>query len=139
MGMRAPNFTAPMYGNEGIFDLAEHPGKIVVINFWATWCTPCINELPHFDEILRQYSDDVIVVALHSNLVTEDVKAFLAKYDYDISFALDATGEIITSFGGSAMLPQTVILDRNGVITYNAVGSLTYGKLHDLVLSVMEP
>lgn len=132
-GMFAATFSAPIYGADQRFDLADHKGRVVIINFWATWCTPCISELPHFDVIAKAYKDDVTVVALHSNLVTEDVEAFLAKHDYQLDFVLDERGDIIKSFGGSTMLPQTVILDRNGVITYNAVGSLTYDKLEALV------
>jgi hypothetical protein len=48
-------------------------------------------------------------------------------------FALDATGEIIASFNGSTMLPQTVVIDANGIITYNAVGSVTYEMLERLI------
>lgn len=136
-GMRAPSFTAPIYGSERVFDMNEHAGKVVVINFWATWCTPCINELPHFESVAQAYPEDVSVIALHSNLVTDDVDAFLAKYDYQMDFALDQTGEIIKAFGGSTMLPQTVIVDANGIITYNAVGSLTHEKLVELVKSAI--
>ena len=137
VGMRAPTFTAPIYGRGTNFDLAQQQGKVVVINFWATWCTPCINELPHFEEIARKYSDRVSVVALHSNLVTDDVEAFLAKHDYHLTFALDQTGEIIKSFGGSTMLPHTIIVDQNGMIIYNAVGSLTLDKLEALLAPII--
>ncbi len=136
-GMRAPSFTAPIYGSDRVFDMNEHAEKVVVINFWATWCTPCINELPHFESVAQAYPEDVSVIALHSNLVTDDVEAFLAKYDYQMDFALDQTGEIIKAFGGSTMLPQTVIVDANGIITYNAVGSLTHEKLVELIESAI--
>ena len=133
IGMRAADFSAPVYSSDTVFHLQDHQGKVVILNFWATWCTPCVNELPHFDDIANSYADDVVVVALHSHLVTDDVDAFLAKHDYQLTFALDQTGDIITSFGGSTMLPHTVILDRNGTIIYNAVGSLTLEKLEALV------
>ncbi len=132
-GMRAPDFSAPVYGQENPFRLSDHRGKTVVVNFWATWCSPCCEELPYFDELHRKYGDTVSVVAVHSDLVTDDVEAYLAKYTYQMPFALDETGDIIRSFGGSTMLPQTVIIDPNGVITYNAVGSLTLDKLESLV------
>jgi thiol-disulfide isomerase/thioredoxin len=133
-GMRAPDFTAEVYGeNSASFRLSEHRGKTVIVNFWATWCTPCCNELPHFDELSRNHPEDVVVIALHSNMVTDDVEAYLSQFDYQMPFALDATGEIITSFNGSTMLPQTVVIDANGIITYNAVGSVTYEMLEKLV------
>lgn len=135
VGMRAPVFTAPVYGSDAPFNLADYRGRIVIINFWATWCAPCIKELPYFQAIEQEFDREVKVIALHSNLVTEDVSSFLAKHDYQMAFALDQTGDIIKSFGGSTMLPHTVILDKNGVIIYNAVGSLTYEKLSALVHS----
>lgn len=133
VGMRAPDFSAPIYGSSDLFVLSEHSGKTVIINFWATWCTPCCEELPYFDEIHRRYGDRVSVVAIHSDLVTDDVPAYLSRFDYKMSFALDETGEIIKAYGGSTMLPQTVIVDENGIIIYNAVGSLTLEKLEALL------
>lgn len=134
VGMRCPDFTVPLYG-EGNFTLADVRGKVVVINFWATWCTPCCNELPYFQQLLETYGDDVAVVAIHSSLITDDVEAYLAKqsYVYTMPFALDETGEVMTALGGSTMLPMTVVLDRDGIVTYNQVGSVTYEKLVSLV------
>ena len=133
VGMRAPDFTVPMYGQDAPFTLSDHLGKTVVVNFWATWCTPCVKELPYFDDVYRAQGDSVAVVAIHSSLVTDNVEKYLAQFDYALPFALDETGGVITSFGGSTMLPHTVIIDKNGVITYNATGSLTPEKLNDLL------
>lgn len=132
VGMRAPDFTAPVYGSDVPFTLSEHRGKTVVVNFWATWCTPCCKELPHFDALYQTYGDAVAVVAIHSDLVTDDVEAYLSGFDYRMPFALDETGGIIKSFGGSTMLPQTIVINADGVITYNKVGSLTYETLEAL-------
>lgn len=133
VGMRAPDFTVPVYGQDVPFTLSEHLGKTVIVNFWATWCTPCCQELPHFDEVYRKYGDSVAVVAIHSDLVTDDVEGYLSKFDYQMPFALDEKGTVIRSFGGSTMLPQTVIIDPHGVITYNATGSVTLEKLESLL------
>lgn len=133
-GMQAPDFSVPLYGEEGgMFTLSENAGRVVVLNFWATWCTPCCAELPHFDELAAAYPDDVRVIAVHSQLVTDDVEKYLAQYDYDIPFGLDETGEVITAFNGSTMLPQTVIIDADGIVVYNSVGSLDYARLDSLV------
>lgn len=140
VGMRAPDFSVPVYGEEGsVFTLSEHRGKPVIVNFWATWCTPCCGELPYFDEIYRTYGNDAAVVAIHSDLVTDDVEAYLANYDYQLPFALDETGSVIQSFGGSTMLPQTIVIDANGIIVYNAVGSVTYEVLENLLSQAEEP
>ena len=133
VGMLAPDFSAPVYGTERTFVLSEQLGKTVVVNFWATWCTPCCSELPHFDEVYQNHGEDVVVIAIHSDLITDDVEAYLAQYDYQMPFALDETGSIIRAFGGSTMLPHTVIINPEGIITYNAVGSLTLEKLLSLL------
>jgi len=132
VGMRLPDFTAAIYGG-GEFSSADCRGKILVINFWATWCTPCVNELPHFERLAAEYADELNVIALHSSLVTEDVDAWLARENYALSFAFDETGDIITSLGGSTMLPMTVVTDAKGVIVYNAVGSVSYEKLLEII------
>ena len=131
--MLAPDFTVPLYGDGSSFTLSGQRGKTVIVNFWATWCGPCVKELPHFDELLARYPDEVAVVAIHSDLVTEDVEAYLAGYDYRLPFALDETGEVLRSYGGSTMLPQTIVIDPAGVITYNRAGSATYAMLESLL------
>lgn len=133
VGMLAPDFSVPIYGVDKSFTLSEHRGKTVVINFWATWCTPCCKELPYFDELFRKNSDEVRVIAIHADLVTDDVEQYLSGYDYQMPFALDTSGDILRQYGGSSMLPQTIIVDENGVITYNAVGSLTLERLESLI------
>ena len=115
------------------FALSEHRGQVVVINLWATWCAPCVGELPSFDRLSRDYGEEVAVLAIHSDLITDDVEAFLSNYDYDIAFAIDEEGGAIASLGGTTMLPQTIILDADGIVTYNRVGSMTYETLEALV------
>lgn len=129
VGMYAPDFAVPICGNQSTFTLSKQRGKKVVINFWATWCTPCIRELPYFDSVYRKHQEDVAVIALHANLITDDVEAYLSNFDYEMPFAIDQTGEIVKAFGGSTMLPQTIIVDENGIIIYNAVDSMTEEEL----------
>ena len=130
-GERPADFSlTQMNGDE--FTLSQHRGQIVVINIWATWCGPCVKELPYFDRLQREHPD-VAVLAIHSDLITDDVDAFLAGTDYQMAFAIDSTGEVIASLGGSTMLPQTVVLDRSGEVVYNRVGSVTYETLEGLL------
>ena len=134
VGMRCPAFTVPLYGTDGgsfTFDGAS--GKPTVINFWATWCTPCVNELPYFEALYEKYGDQIDIVAIHSDLVTDDVDEFLAREGLSLPFALDETGDVIASLGGSTMLPMTVVVDSAGKIVYNKVGSVTFELLDSLV------
>lgn len=134
VGMRCPDFSVPLYGADGArFTLSEALGRPVVINFWATWCTPCVNELPHFEAIAEKYGERIAMAVIHSELVTDDVEAFLAQRALKLPFALDETGEAIALLGGSTMLPMTVIVDADGTIVYNQVGSVTYELLESLI------
>ena len=133
--MLAPDFRLTTLSTNDEFVLSAQRGKKVIINFWATWCGPCVKELPYFDQIHQMYGDDVVVIAVHSNLVTDDIQGYLSNYDYQLTFALDHDGRVITAFGGSTMLPHTVIVDESGVITYNAVGSVTLTQLESLLMA----
>jgi len=111
-------------------------GKISIINFWGTWCTPCVNELPYFDQIATEYADTVSVFAIHTNMVIETAPEFLGKYYPDslITFASDGAGEsYYSTLGGRGTYPYTVILDENGVILKVFVSSLEYEDLKEVV------
>lgn len=140
IGMIRPDFTVPLYNNtEGQkFTIGDVKDKVVVVNFWATWCTPCVEELPHFEALYKNYSDNVAVIAIHSNDVTDDVQAFLDREQLDFPIGQDETGDVLASYGGSIMLPVTVVIDREGRIVYNSTGSVTYEKLEELVKPLLK-
>ena len=131
-GMILPDFTAECVdGTE--FHLADTRGKVVFINLWATWCGPCVAELPLFDALYREHGDDICVLAIHSPDVTEDVPAFLEKRNLSMPFAVDGEDRaLFTLVNGTPTLPQTLVLDREGKVIYNRVGSATAELLEDL-------
>ena len=115
------------------FDLADTRGKVVFINLWATYCGPCVKELPLFDKLYHENEDDIAMIAVHANLTTEDVPAYIREKGWDIPFAIDDSDE--TVFGivnGSLALPQTIVLNRKGEVIYNQVGSVTEEVLETL-------
>ena len=114
-------------------------GKITIINFWGTWCTPCVAELPYFEQIADEYGEDVTVVAIHSAVSRETAPAYIGEHypDTSLLFSWDNgegfTGEYYTLLGGRGTYPYTVILDENGVIVKIFVSSLTYNDLKAVV------
>ena len=117
-------------------------GKITIINFWGTWCTPCVNELPYFDQIAEEYADQVTVIAVHTHLVIDTAPAYIGSYYSDSSmlfvkdYPLDETGlngGYYTSLGGRGTFPYTVILDETGRIISIFVSSLEYEDLKQVV------
>ena len=96
------------------------------INLWATYCTPCVKELPHFDAFYREHGDDVAMLAVHSSIVTDEPESYLADKGYSIPFALDTEDDMVWGIvNGSSTIPQTIVLDRDGVVIYNRKGSIT--------------
>lgn len=111
-------------------------GRITVINFWGTWCTPCVKELPYFDQIATDYADSVSVIAIHTNMIVETAPDYIAKYypESKIIFAEDVTDEgYYAKLGGRGTYPYTVILDENGVIAEIFVSALEYDDLKNAI------
>jgi len=136
VGERLPDFAIEtMDGKE--FRLSEHRGRVVFLNVWATWCGPCVQELPWF-EAFAQTHPDAAVLAIHGALITEDVADWLAGTDYSLPFAIDADGAVSRLLGVSSMLPHTVVLDPAGRVIYNAPGSVTPELLEELYRQARE-
>ncbi|MBR0373089.1 MAG: redoxin family protein [Mogibacterium sp.] len=115
------------------FHLADARGKVVFINLWATYCGPCVKELPEFCDLSEDHDDDVVVIAIHSGETVTDVGEFVQSQGWTIPFAIDsADGELFGILGGSSMLPQTIVLDRDGRVIYNQTGSVDRDKLERL-------
>ena len=107
-------------------------GKVTFINFRATYCTPCIQALPHFDALNRAHAGDIAVIAVHSCFVTKDPEEFLADKGYAFSFANDSDNALMALAGGTGTLPQTVVMNRWGEVIYNKAGSVTPERLEAL-------
>ena len=125
---------------DGIKEETVNPaetGKITIINFWGTWCTPCVAELPYFDEIAANYGDEVQVIAIHTDMRAKETAAeYIAEYypESKITFAKDIAGEkYYSTLGGRGTYPYTVILDENGIIVEVFVKALHYEDLAAVV------
>ena len=115
------------------FNLADNRGKVVIINLWATYCGPCVQELPHFNELYHEHEGDVEVLAVHAAFTTEDVSTYIQEKGWDIPFAIDESDEkIFKIVNGSTALPQTIVLNRKGEVIFNRVGSVTKELLDKL-------
>jgi peroxiredoxin len=118
----APDFTLKnIDGNE--VSLSDYKGKIVFINFWATWCGPCRHEVPAFVELQEEYGkDDLVILGISVDRGDLSVVPAFAK-DYNINYeVLYASAEVVAMYGGINSIPTTYIVDREGYIRDGRIG-----------------
>jgi thiol-disulfide isomerase/thioredoxin len=99
-------------------------GKVVFVNFWATWCPPCREEIPDLIRLQEKYKDDVVVLGISEDEAPpETVRAFAAQHGMNYFVAMK-TPELGKVFRGVAALPTTFVIDREGRIVQRHVGLL---------------
>ncbi len=129
----APDFTVLNERGQSV-QLSDYHGKPVVVNFWATWCTPCQSELPAFESAYEEYKKDIQFMMV--NLTTKedalgsvsDIKDFINERGYDFPVYFDTKGEASNAYDTSA-IPVTLFIDKKGDLVYQHVGAMTEMQL----------
>jgi len=124
------DFTAALL-NGNSFTLSEHTGKVVILNFWATWCEPSTDLLPTFKKLSKKFGDDLILITVNSGENAEVIEKFLKEKDYKFQVALDQDGNVKESYRVNS-LPYTVLIDKDGKVAATYVGYSTADTMFDL-------
>jgi thiol-disulfide isomerase/thioredoxin len=99
-------------------DLAAYKGKVVYLDFWASWCGPCRLSFPYMERLSQYYArQPFVIVAVNLDHSRDKADAFLAQFGPDIHVVYDPTGQIATKYGVKAM-PTSVLIGRDGRIRY---------------------
>jgi len=115
IGNRAPDFTLKTADGKEM-SLKSLRGKKVVLNFWATWCGPCVGEMPYFQDITRTWNaDEVVILAINLEENASTVKNFLAGERFTFTTLLDTEGTVGKRYEVSS-IPRTFFIDRDGII-----------------------
>ena len=121
VGDAAPDFTAVLTdGTE--FTLSEQQGKVVLLNFWATWCGPCVREMPAFEKLYGEYGEDVAILAVNCMEREDIVKAFQDENGYTFPIACDPEGDVSLKYPSQG-IPYTLVIDEKGIIQNIYVGA----------------
>ncbi len=118
LAQTAPDFT--LHNGPQTVRLSQFRGKLVILNFWATWCAPCIDELPSLQELQKQ-RPDVQVLAVSIDDDPAAYAAFLKQYDISLLSVRDGSQGANLKYG-SVRVPETFVLDRSGVVRRKFVG-----------------
>ena len=134
-----------LVGSDEKFSVIDNKGKIVIINFWYTSCTPCVQELPHFDALYKKYSDSIEVIAIHEasiyntnpqavkDFIDSQFEGFTIKFGYD-----DLESQYYAMLGGKQAWPMTIIVDQDGFVSFVRQGSLTSEALEAEITKLLD-
>jgi thiol-disulfide isomerase/thioredoxin len=114
-------------------ELAELRGKVVLVNFWATWCPYCRHEMPAMQAFYRDHQARGFEIVAYSIDETQaEVDTFMRDKGYTFPAPL-ATRAVIEAFGGVSRVPLSFVVDRDGVIRHRIAGQVHAGRLDDLI------
>lgn len=135
----APFFTSTDLDGKA-FDLNAYKGKVIVLNFWATWCGPCRREIPDFIQLQDEYGASglqIVGVALDEQGASI-VKPFADKFKINYPVVVDAKSEVAAMYGQMNAIPVTIIVDRTGKIRSRQVGMRTKAQIESIALPILK-
>jgi cytochrome c biogenesis protein CcmG/thiol:disulfide interchange protein DsbE len=124
IGSAAPDFT--VHDSERTVTLSQFKGQVVVLNFWATWCAPCIEEMPSLVQMQeRMKAKGVTVLAVSVDADENSYRRFLRDHNVNLLSVRDADQKSNELYG-TIKFPETYIIDRNGVVRRKFIGAVDW-------------
>ena len=116
-----PDFSLPDLDQQ-LHSLADYKGKVVLINFWASWCTPCITEMPGIQRLANALKDQPFeILTINVSDAENRIREFLRRMNLNLTVLLDRDGKVFKEWGGK-LLPASHLVDGNGMIRYRVIG-----------------
>jgi cytochrome c biogenesis protein CcmG/thiol:disulfide interchange protein DsbE len=126
IGTVAPNFT--VQDSDRKVALNDFHGKVVVLNFWATWCPPCVEEMPSLSQLQQRMKDKgVTVLAVSVDVSTDKYQSFISEHNLHLLTVRDGNQQSNTLYG-TFKFPETYIIDRNGVMRRKFIGGVDWSQ-----------
>ena len=125
---QAQDFSFQSATDDGAKRLSDYKGKYVLLNFWATWCPPCLEEMPDLSEISEKYRDKDLVVLAVSDEDGETVRAFLERHDYKFETGflnVESDDNLPDIFKNTVGRPTSFLIDKDGTVKSVIVGGST--------------
>ena len=120
--------------------LADYQGKVLLINFWASWCTPCITEMPGIQRLSDALKDQPFeILTINVSDVENRIREFLKRMNLNLTVLLDSDGKVFNAWHGK-VLPASYLVDGNGMIRYHVIGPMEWDndKVHKIIVSLIK-
>lgn len=129
VGDTIPNFTLPLMGGGTIDYQSQLKGKVLIVNYWATWCAPCVEEIPALERLRRQLKGtDIEILTININEGdTSESKALLERSRAQLLTALDPGGKVALTWG-TAKLPETYVIAPGGEVVEKIIGAQIWDR-----------
>jgi peroxiredoxin len=131
VGSVAPDFSLQSSSDTTI-RLSSLRGKIVMVNFWASWCGPCKDEMPAIQNVFSKYSENLIILGVNDEDTISTIRDFAKQFELTFPLLIDSTGSVSAQYKIRAY-PSTIFVDRDGFIFYIAVGSMAQSDIEDIL------
>lgn len=136
VGDVAPEFSTTLVDGS-TFTLSENSGKVILLNFWATWCPPCVGEMPAFEKLDADYGDEVVILAVNCMEDEDSVNQFLDDTGYTFPIAYDVEGEVSFTYPSSG-IPYTLVIGKDGIVQNVYVGASDADSQYQLYKAAIE-
>jgi len=120
IGRPAPEFELPDLSGRAV-SLAQYQGKIVLIDFWATWCSPCRLSMPLLENLQKEYPNDLVLLAVNLQEPLDEVRRYVDAQRIRSRVLLDQEGRVGSTYG-SESIPMQVLIDQKGIVRDVQVG-----------------
>lgn len=136
-----PLVSLPSLSGNGSIDLSKYKGKVVIIDFWASWCEPCKVELPFLNKLAQKYKGkDLVVIGVNLDEKKSEAAAFLKSHPVQLPIAFDGEKKTLVEKAQVEVMPTSFIVDKNGVIAdrHEAFRAGDEAKIEKLVSELMK-
>ncbi len=128
IGQPAPDFELAGLDGQAV-SLSDYAGQIILLNFWATWCTSCLTEMPAYEQVYQAYQPDLVVLAINLQESVPEVQQYAAGLGLSFPVLLDRQGLVTNQQYQVTGMPGSFIIDRQGQIYYRHLGPMSADTL----------